>query len=100
MPVHNFFITNTINYLHAVLWANNSRTLRPCPVDALWIKKVADFFHRLSTLSCQSSQQIQIVIIHTFFGFTQGLNSSATMQHSRVIAPTKSITNLRQTMIG
>ena len=100
MPVHNFLNALLINRLCVVFWVDKSCVNTAPPVDYLCIKSANVFFHRLSTLSCQRSKQIQVIIIDTLIALAQRRDASTTVQNGRMVSSTKGIADLREAMIG
>ena len=46
------------------------------PVYYLWIKMRCLLIHRLSTLSCQGSQQVDEILVDAFLRFAQRCNTA------------------------
>ncbi len=99
-PVDNIFLYLIINKLDM-----KSERITGCinglaPVGRLWINSDACVVHCLSTSSCQSSQQIQIIVINAAVGFSQSSDTAAAVQNRCMVTTTERITYLRKTMIG
>ena len=67
-------------------------------MNSLWIKLAGKVIHELSTSSCQSSQQIQIIIIHTLVAAAQLVNTPTTVEDGCVVPTAEGIPDFREAM--
>src|SRR5690606_35604841 len=98
-PVDNFLFSFTNNPLGSLPPATKPCTSRQLPVHHLWVNARPKLLHGLSTLSCQSSQQIQLIFVDPLVAFPERGDSPAGMQYRGVIPPAESIPDFRQAVV-
>src|ERR1700730_4744056 len=72
----------------------------PQAVIELWISLSTTSSTASSTLACQGSQQVHIVLTDAPIGLTQFLHPLAGMQYGGVVPAAEGIAHFRQAMIG
>ena len=99
MPVDKFKLSFIINGLLCIIVCLNRCNIQGEAVYDLWIKSRSAVVHRSFTSSCQSPQQIAVIVIYTLFALPQRRYTAAPMKHRCMITAAKSVTNFWQAVI-
>ncbi len=99
MPVDNYTISFKIKYICVIFYCLWRCNIQLEPVCVLWIKSLVERIHNLPTSSCQSPQQIAVIVINAFFAVPQRCDAAAAMQNGRMVAATEGIAYFRQAVI-